>query len=211
MDIFFPDLPHAPFVLFVHGGLWYSGSRVEINEVCKNVLSLSNNTVGCATIDYHYSQDLGGGCASTSLPTYQKQAEEVSSAFKYLASRSEVDPSNILLGGHSAGGHLAAWLSFNWNSKHQDNSPVAFAGVEGIYNVSLWDQYDNDHWDKKFYCPTRQAFGDPVSSAQVSSSNSHMFLIQGLDICLFLLCRLGRMGPLRSLQKMEQHHCRRCC
>ena len=36
--------------------LWYSGSRTEIDEVCANVLRLSNYTVGCATADYHYSQ-----------------------------------------------------------------------------------------------------------------------------------------------------------
>ena len=48
----------APFVLFFHGGLWYSGSRDEIDEVCTAVVSRSNGTVGCATADYPYSQDL---------------------------------------------------------------------------------------------------------------------------------------------------------
>ena len=37
--------------------------------------------------------------------------------------------------------------------------------VEGIYNVSMWDAYDKARWNSTFHCPTRQAFGDPVTSA----------------------------------------------
>jgi hypothetical protein len=35
------------------------------------------------------------------------------------------------------------------------------AGVEGIYNLSLWDQYDSDYWHGQFNCSTYRAFGDP--------------------------------------------------
>jgi acetyl esterase/lipase len=178
MDIFLPTTKIEggnPFVLFFHGGLWYSGAREEINEVCESVLKHSNNTVGCATADYRYSQDLGGGCNSTTLPTYQKQAAEVISAFEFLAARPEVDLARIMLAGHSAGGHLAAWLSLNWDGARRCTHPAAFAGVEGIYNVSLWDQYDQDHWNKRFHCPTRQAFGDPVTSAQAWKDGSPTF------------------------------------
>jgi acetyl esterase/lipase len=181
MDIYLPeksgggsghDISQSPFVLFFHGGLWYSGARGDIDEVCENVIKYSNNTVGCATADYRYSQDLGGGCNSTSLPTYQKQADEVISAFEYLAARPEVDLSRIILAGHSAGGHLAAWLSLNWDDARRCTHPAAFAGVEGIYNVSLWDQYDQDHWKSRFHCPTRQAFGDEVTSAKAWKDGS---------------------------------------
>lgn len=172
MDIFAPDTNKpAPYILFFHGGLWYSGSRTEINEVCRNVVKFSKNTVGCATADYSYSQDLGGGCNSSSLPTYQKQADQVVAAFDFLTTRPEVDSKKVLLGGHSAGGHLAAWLALNWD-QGQSTHPLAFAGVEGIFNVTLWDKYDEDHWKAEFHCATRQAFGDPVTSAQAWEDGS---------------------------------------
>ena len=115
-----------PFVLFIHG-LWYSGAREEINEACDGVFMYSNNIVGCATADYRYSQDLGGGCNST-CALYQptKKADEVTSAFEYLAGMHEVDSARILLAGHSTGGHLAARLSLNWDGTRPH--PDAFAG-----------------------------------------------------------------------------------
>jgi len=46
-------------VLFFHGGLWYSGKRGELEQVCN---ALVKHNIVCATADYHYSQDLGGCC-----------------------------------------------------------------------------------------------------------------------------------------------------
>ena len=64
LDVYAPSSAiAAPFVLFVHGGVWVSGSRDEVSEVCHAVIERSNGTVGCATADYRYSQDLGGNCS----------------------------------------------------------------------------------------------------------------------------------------------------
>jgi acetyl esterase/lipase len=163
MDIYAPtnsSADGAPFVLFLHGGLWYSGARGEIAEVCSAVLELSSNTVGCATADYSYSQDLGGSCKA-GVPTYSAQASQVRVALESLQARPEVDASRVLLGGHSAGGHLAAWLSLTWAAteqpQRQQPPPIAFAGVEGIYNASLWDTYQKSRWKGSFHCADWQA------------------------------------------------------
>ena len=169
--------PPAPFVLFFHGGLWYSGRRGEIDEVCTAVVSLSNGTVGCATADYHYSQDLGGTCRAAGAATFTKQAGEVLAALTTLGAQQGVDQTRIMLAGHSAGGHLAAWLALNWPPSRAVTSfarsaavpahallprPLGFAGVEGIYNASLWDAYQRGaRWQGEFDCADRQAFGDP--------------------------------------------------
>ena len=179
MDVWLPTARStlAAFILFFHGGLWYSGSRTEINEVCAAVLDLSKGTVGCATADYRYSQDLGGSCAAGGAPTYASQAKQAMEALSALRMRPEVDESRVLLGGHSAGGHLAAWLSVNWPTADGAEAeetgeaaeaaevveapPLAFAGVEGIYNASVWDAYQAVRWKGGFHCADWQSFGDP--------------------------------------------------
>jgi acetyl esterase/lipase len=182
----------APYVLFFHGGLWYSGARTEIDEVCRQVVARSNGTVGCATADYSYSQDLpGGSCQKGGAPTFEAQAAQVRAALAALRARPGVDGSRVLLGGHSAGGHLAAWLSLNWGkgaaaaaaaaaaaspaassaasaaasaaSSAAAAPPLAFAGVEGIYNASLWDAYQAFRWKGGFHCADWQCFGDPAA------------------------------------------------
>ena len=57
MDLYVPPYhPISRLVVFAHGGLWCSGSRIEIDEVCTALAT--EQAVACATVDYPYSQDL---------------------------------------------------------------------------------------------------------------------------------------------------------
>lgn len=159
---------NSTVVLFLHGGLWYSGSRDEIAEVCQALAA--NHNVSCATADYHYSQDLGGCCQTNSsincTETFSLQAKEVISALMTTSVITGVPIHRIILGGHSAGGHLSVLLAMAWDSfaPQSVKPPRAFVGVEGIYNASLWDFYDSVHWQNKFECQTRQTFGESNTS-----------------------------------------------
>jgi len=148
-----------PVVLILHGGLWYSGSRNETAEVCQNLATL--HSIHCATADYPYSQNLGGCCNATAdcPAAFVEQARAAVSAVAALRTAGLSGP--VYLGGHSAGGHLAALLAMEWAqyAPKQSPPPAGFFGVEGIYNVSLWDSYDCVRWDSRFHCATRQAFG----------------------------------------------------
>ncbi len=163
MDVYVPRATPSRVVVFAHGGLWYSGSRREISEVCTSVAA--EYGVACATVDYPYSQDLGGCCTDTSCDeTVTRQASSLAAAVSYAAALQPAD--ELLLGGHSAGGHLSLLLALRWAqlAPTQSAPPDAFVGVEGIYNASLWDAYDAAHFAGRFRCPTRQAFGEPAEN-----------------------------------------------
>ena len=182
------DVYSTPFrssdkaVLFLHGGLWYSGSRSEITEVCTAIAS--RHGLPCAAADYHYSQDLGGCCTETShncTETYDLQAREIVYAVVTAAAKMGVKTSSIYLGGHSAGGHLSALLAFTWQ-QHAPLGllpPAGFFGVEGIYNASLWDGYDKSRWASEFACQTRQTFGCSDLSSQSWTAGSPVSLATG--------------------------------
>jgi acetyl esterase/lipase len=160
----------GPAVLLLHGGLWYSGSRGELDAVCQALVDGHN--VSCATADYSYSQSLGGCCtnATACKETYSEQARQVVAAMAQLSETSGIPLDQIFLGGHSAGGHLALLLALRWQEfagpmGYGDSSPAGFIGIEGIYNATSWAAYDKTRWTSEFACQTKQAFGFPADDS----------------------------------------------
>lgn len=166
MDLYVPPYhPISRLVVFAHGGLWCSGSRIEIDEVCTALAT--EQAVACATVDYPYSQDLGGCCIEDDPRCNETVTRQAGSLARAFARATALLPAQAhLLGGHSAGGHLALLLSMRWAelAPAQSAPPDGFVGVEGIYNASLWDAYDEAHFKGRFRCPTRQAFGEPAEN-----------------------------------------------
>jgi acetyl esterase/lipase len=133
LDIYEPSVTATSAVLFLHGGLWYSGSRAEIAEVCHSLVA--GHGIACVTADYTYSQDLGGCCDRASCEeTYSQQAMQAVAAVAATSSLLEgVAPSQVYIGGHSAGGHLALLLATAWHSYAPGVVPPAgYIGVEGV-------------------------------------------------------------------------------
>lgn len=163
-----------PTVVFAHGGLWQGGSRSELETLCNNIVSQSNGAVACASIDYRLSDELGGGCADTGRDTYTDQARDLALAFSMLQNNAEIhriDPRRMHVGGHSAGAHLAHTLNLRWSEFVQpcnrpDGCPAALSaiGLEGIYNIPAWNDYEAIRWQSNFVCATRKAFGAPGPS-----------------------------------------------
>ena len=111
--------------------------------------------------------------------------------------------------GHSAGAHLA-WFgilnnSFGYvayiatairctltsslpQSSTSTSSPVGVVGIEGIYNVSLWEAYDSKRWHGQFRCATRKAFSSPVIEPKGWQDGSPVYLARTkkLAVCLAL-------------------------
>lgn len=71
--------PLSAIVVFVHGGLWWSGSRGDGTPLCSALAS--RHRIACASVDYQYSGDVGGCCAKTGCPpTYDIQAKQIAAA-----------------------------------------------------------------------------------------------------------------------------------
>ncbi len=161
-------------IILAHGGLWHSGGRAELAALCRNIVAGSKGTTACASIDYRLSQELGGECTGTGKATYLGQVSDMALAYSWLqqnARQYQIDPHRMFIGGHSAGGHLAQVLNLRWqefapvcDQGQPCPAPLGAIGLEGIYNIPAWDEYDRSFWEGRFECTTRKAFGAPGPS-----------------------------------------------
>ena len=92
----------APALLLFHGGRWLYGDPKDIYTQCQD---FSEQGISCFSAQYN----LG----SRNRPDVRSALQDARSALDYLVDNAEalhIDPQNILVGGGSAGGHLAAAL-----------------------------------------------------------------------------------------------------
>jgi acetyl esterase/lipase len=90
----------APLIVFVHGGGWKRGDKSKATGERK-VEHLTGEGFAFASIDYRL----------VPAATVEQQAADVAAAVAWLrhdAARFGIDPSRIVLMGHSAGAHLVA-------------------------------------------------------------------------------------------------------
>ncbi|MCQ8184313.1 alpha/beta hydrolase [Parvularcula maris] len=109
-DLWLPEGegPH-PAVLMIHGGCWQKAiaDRTLMNYAADD---LRRRGLAVFNIEYRGVDEEGGGY----LGTY----EDVAAAEAHLFEEAEtlgIDPSRVAGFGHSAGGHLVAWLSARHN------------------------------------------------------------------------------------------------
>jgi len=98
------DLENCPVVVTIHGGFWQAKYDLyENNPICKDLMDR-----GFATwnIEYRRVGEKGGGWPGT--------FNDVVAAVNHLAKLKNVykiDLANVVIIGHSAGGHLGLWLA----------------------------------------------------------------------------------------------------
>jgi acetyl esterase/lipase len=109
-DLWLPEGmgPH-PSVLMIHGGCWQKSiaDRTLMNYVADD---LRRHGVAVFNIEYRGVDEEGGG--------YPGTFADVAAAEEYLLAHAgdlKIDPARIVGFGHSAGGHLIAWLSARHN------------------------------------------------------------------------------------------------
>lgn len=106
VDIWLPDQTGPyPVVLMVHGGCWQKeiADRTLMNYAAED---LRARGIAVWNIEYRGVDEPGGG--------YPGTFEDVAAATDFLAASSDIynlDTDNVVAFGHSAGGHLVAWLA----------------------------------------------------------------------------------------------------
>lgn len=91
-----PDAP-LPLLVYLHGGAWIMGRRDETPD---RLARIAEEVVAVASIDYTPVQ----------AAPYPAQLDDILDALRWLAAHASdygIDPSRTVLGGASAGGHLA--------------------------------------------------------------------------------------------------------
>lgn len=95
--------PH-PALIFLHGGFWRAAYDLKhAAHFCK---ALALEGVACFSVEYRRIGQPGGGWPGTFDDVRAGAAHFVRNLARY-----SIDPKRLGAAGHSAGGHLALWLS----------------------------------------------------------------------------------------------------
>jgi arylformamidase len=128
LDIFPADAPNAPVFVFIHGGYWRAFSSKDFSGV-----ALGLQARGITTVVINYAL-----CPSVTIDEITRQARAAVAWTLRNISQYGGDPGRVSIGGHSAGGHLAAMcLQTRWQEDYGLPADPLAAGllVSGPYDL----------------------------------------------------------------------------
>jgi acetyl esterase/lipase len=104
LDVYAPDgVENFPVVMYVSGGGWTSGSKDWIANLG---MAIASGGIGVVTVDHRLVPTV----------TIAEQAEDLALAFAWIVENIADyggDPARIVVGGHSAGGHLTSLMAMD--------------------------------------------------------------------------------------------------
>lgn len=132
LDAYWPESGAGhPVFVFVHGGSWYSGNKELYAPMAQRLI-----TDGIAVVIPGYSLHPHA--------TYRRQARDVAAAVAWTlenVDRFGGDPRRVVLGGHSAGAHLAALVTFDGQYLgelgHSPSEIRGLIGMSGVYDFGI--------------------------------------------------------------------------
>tara|TARA_R110001599_G_scaffold27971_4_gene97385 strand:+ start:2070 stop:2930 length:861 start_codon:yes stop_codon:yes gene_type:complete len=105
MDVFHADNPNAPVHVFFHGGYWRSLSHREFSFIVDDLVDAG---ITVAVVNYAL-------CPQVRFSELVRQSQAAVAYVYRHAAELGVDPEQLSISGHSAGGHLCAMLmSTDW-------------------------------------------------------------------------------------------------
>ncbi|MDX2021296.1 MAG: alpha/beta hydrolase [Deltaproteobacteria bacterium] len=156
LDLYLPQTPREqpmPWVMWIHGGGWSGGSR---ESVALFALRQACRGYAVATVDYRLSREA----------VFPAQVADVRAALRFLKAKADdfnLSPSNVVLWGSSAGGHLAALVGLTHDQRRLPNFDrsddpfvkvsTAVRGVIDWWGPSSFVPFDADFGST---CPQRK-------------------------------------------------------
>jgi arylformamidase len=129
LDIFPADVPNAPVFVFLHGGYWRALSSQDFSCV-----ALGLQPLGITTVVVNYAL-----CPAVTIDEITRQVRtSVAWTVRHIAQHGG-NPTNVALGGHSAGAHLTAMcLNTDWQTDYglPPNPLTAALLVSGIFDIA---------------------------------------------------------------------------
>jgi len=128
LDIFPAEQPGAPVFVFIHGGAWRILSSKEFSTVAQGM-----HARGITTVVVNYAL-----CPKVGIDEITRQSRAAVAWVLRNIERYGGDPKRVVLGGHSAGGHLTAMcLQTDWENDYGlAKDPLAGAVmVSGVFEI----------------------------------------------------------------------------
>lgn len=109
MDVFHADNPNAPVHVFFHGGYWRSLSHREFSFIVDDLVKAG---ITVAVVNYAL-------CPQVRFTELVRQSQAAIAYLYKHAPEVGVDPEQLSISGHSAGGHLCAMLmATDWEGSY---------------------------------------------------------------------------------------------
>jgi len=138
LDLFLPRGPARATFVFIHGGYWRSLDKADFSFVA---VPLVAQGIAVANVNY----DL---CPDVPIATIVGECQRAVAWLAREGSAQGVPAGRIVIGGHSAGGHLAAMLlATDWAGLRIAGDPIAGAvSLSGVHDLAplLLSSYNAD-------------------------------------------------------------------
>ena len=133
LDLFVPEGRARGTFVFLHGGYWRALDKNDFSFVAVAFVAR-----GCAVAVANY--DL---CPDVSIATIVEQSRRAVEWFVRDGAAQGVQPNRIVVGGHSAGGHLVAMLlATDWAAHGLAHDPLAGGvSVSGVHDLAPMVQF----------------------------------------------------------------------
>ena len=129
LDIFLPENDGAPMFAFIHGGYWQWNDKEGFEFLAKEL-----NAAGAAFANIEYAL-----CPAVTIAELTNQCRRAIAFLWRNAAKYGYDAGNIVVSGHSAGGHLTAMMQATDWPAFEDGLPmdVVAAGlpISGVYDL----------------------------------------------------------------------------
>lgn len=156
LDVYVPKgKKDFPVLFFVHGGAWVLGDKMTFRDPAKQ---LAAHGIGVVCPNYRLTPDV----------QHPKHVEDVAKAFAWTldnVGKYGGDAKKVVIGGHSAGGHLTALLASN--EEYLKAEKKALTDIRGVVGVS--GVYTIDHRVSLFH----KAFSDDEKACKSASPLEH--------------------------------------
>lgn len=127
LDLFVPAGPARGTLVFIHGGYWRAQSKEDYSFVAGPMLAQG---IACAVLDY----DL---VPTVSVGTIVEECRRALLWIAREAARRGANPDNVVVAGHSVGGHLGAMMvATDWPAAGLERPPLTGAlSLSGVHDL----------------------------------------------------------------------------
>ncbi|MFT4925237.1 MAG: acetyl esterase/lipase [Phenylobacterium sp.] len=129
------QLGSKPLIVFIHGGCWLNAYDIKHTQAASDALSQAGFAVW--SLEYRRTGDVGGAWPGS----YQDILQGIE--YTKQLSQFNINQQQILLMGHSAGGHLAI-LAANHYDQKADKRIKGVIGLAAISDIAKYAEGSND-------------------------------------------------------------------
>ena len=129
---------YLPVVIVIHGGYWKDNHSLDTYPTKQIVEYLADKSVAVWNLEYRRMNSMGPNITAP-WPTIFSDVAQGIDFLTTFATEHKLDLSNVLIIGHSAGGHLATWAaSRGMIDKNSALYKAEYLAIKTVIAIAGW-------------------------------------------------------------------------